>query len=72
MTNRNDLKSMLDELETRVTGQLRDGADVNAFWPVFATESNRVLEAAGPDDFDWVSSQIDDMLQRHGVPVPEA
>jgi hypothetical protein len=72
MTNRNELQEMLDRLDAEVAERLRETADRDAFWPVFAEASNEVLEAAGPEHFDWVSSRIDEMLGRYGISVPEA
>ena len=72
MGHREDLQGMLDRLDTEVAAGLRDNPDPDAFWPTFATQSNIVLEAAGSDDFDWVSSEISVILARHGIPVPEA
>lgn len=72
MSERDDLQSMLDRLDREVAVGLRDNPDRDAFWPDFAARSNAVLEAAGAEHFDWVSAGISEILQRHGVPVPEA
>ncbi|QDE40084.1 hypothetical protein FIV34_13080 [Luteibacter pinisoli] len=72
MSHRDDLQGMLGRLDTEVGTGLRDNPDPDAFWPTFATLSNTVLEAAGPEHFDWVSSEISAMLARYGIPVPEA
>ena len=72
MTNRDELQRMLERLDDEVTAGMRDNPDRDAFWPEFAMQSNAVLEAAGNEHFDWVSARIADMLQRHGIPVPEA
>ena len=72
MTNRNELQEMLDRLDADVAERLRETEDRDAFWPVFAAASNEVLEAAGSEDFDWVSSRIDEMLGRYGISTPEA
>lgn len=67
-----DLKTMLADLDARMAAELRDNPDADAFWPTFAAQSDAVLEAAGPDHSDWVSSELTAMLQRYGVSVPEA
>ncbi|WP_043694609.1 hypothetical protein [Luteibacter sp. 9133] len=72
MTNRDELRQMLERLDSEVTIGLRDNPDRDAFWPEFAMQSNAVLEAAGDEHFDWVSAEIADMLHRHGIPAPEA
>ncbi|SKB47180.1 MULTISPECIES: hypothetical protein [Luteibacter] len=72
MTNRDELRQMLERLDSEVTTGLRDNPDRDAFWPEFAMQSNAVLEAAGDEHFDWVSAEIADMLHRHGIPAPEA
>lgn len=72
MTHQDDLQRMLDRLETEVAAGLRDNPDRDAFWPDFAAQSNAVLEAAGAEHFDWVSAGISEILQRHGIAVPEA
>lgn len=72
MTHQDDLQRMLDRLETEVAAGLRDNPDRDAFWPDFAAQSNSVLEAAGAEHFDWVSASISEILQRHGIAVPEA
>ncbi len=63
---------MLERLDSEVARDLHDNPDPDAFWPAFAQKSNAVLEAAGPDHFDWVSAEVSAILQRHGVAVPEA
>lgn len=72
MSHQEDLQGMLGRLDAEVAAGLRDNPDPDAFWPTFAAQSNTVLEAAGPDDFDWVSAEISAILARHGIPVPEA
>lgn len=72
MTHRDDLQRMLDRLATEVQVGLHENPDPDAFWPTFATQSNLVLEAAGPDYFDWVSSEVSAILMKHGISVPEA
>jgi hypothetical protein len=72
MTDRDELQRMLERLDHEVTAGLRDNPDRDAFWPAFAAQSDKVLEAAGDEHFGWVSAEIAGMLQRHGIPVPEA
>jgi hypothetical protein len=72
MTHRDDLQRMLDRLATEVQAGLHENPDPDAFWPTFATQSNFVLEAAGPEHFDWVSSEVSSILMKHGISVPEA
>lgn len=72
MGQQDDLQSMLDRLDQEVAAGLRDNPDRDAFWPDFAALSNPVLEAAGAEHFDWVSGSIAEILQRHGIAVPEA
>jgi hypothetical protein len=72
MTTRDDLQAMLDRLDAEITERLRETDDRDAFWPAFASASDEVLANAGPEHFDWVSSRIDELLRKHGVPTPEA
>ncbi|QWT22213.1 hypothetical protein KPL74_09410 [Bacillus sp. NP157] len=72
MANRDQLQTMLARLDTEVATGLRDNRDPDAFWPTFAEQSDSVLQAAGPDDFDWVSAEISAILTRHGISIPEA
>ncbi|MEX1826749.1 hypothetical protein [Luteibacter sp. CQ10] len=72
MSQRDDLERMLGRLDAEVESDLRDNPDPDAFWPAFAQKSNAVLEAAGPEHFDWVSSEVSAILHRHGVSAPEA
>ena len=72
MSEKEQLQNMLDRLDREVAAGLRDNPDRDAFWPDFAARSDAVLEAAGAEHFDWVSSGIAEILQRHGVAVPEA
>lgn len=72
MSLHDDLTRMLGRLDEEVARDLRENPDPDAFWPMFAQKSNAVLEAAGPEHFDWVSAEVSAILHRHGVPVPEA
>jgi hypothetical protein len=72
MTHHDDLQRMLDRLAIEVEAGLHENPDPDAFWPTFATQSNLVLEAAGPEHFDWVSSEVSAILMKHGISVPEA
>ena len=72
MTERKALQAMLDRLASDVEAGLHVNPDPDAFWPTFATQSSLVLEAAGPEHFDWVSSEVSAILMKHGISVPEA
>ncbi|WP_218156349.1 hypothetical protein [Dyella sp. OK004] len=51
---------------------MRQSRDRDDFWPMFAALTNPILDSAGPDDFDWVSSQITAILQSNRLTPPEA
>lgn len=72
MSQRQELERLLERLDAEVAADLRDNPDPDAFWPAFARKSDAVLDAAGPEHFDWVSAEVAAILQRHGVPAPEA
>lgn len=70
--SRDQLQSMLDGIAQRIPQLLRDTSDRDEFWSAFATLADTPLAAAGPEDFDWVSARITEMLAACGVTPPEA
>lgn len=69
---REQLKTHLEHLHSQVPGLLQGSGDRDEFWPAFASLADSILEAAGPDDYEWVSSQITQILQQNAVTPPEA
>lgn len=39
------------------------------FWQAFAGLADLIIDAAGPDDFDWIACQINAMLEARGLLV---
>jgi len=64
---RAQLASMLAKLDQAIPGLLRDYPDDADFWPAFAGEADVIEDAAGAEDFAWVSDQIDELLAKHGL-----
>ena len=71
-TPRDQLQTMLDAIAQKVPHLLRETGDRDEFWSAFATLTDPPLAAAGPEDFDWVSARITEMLEASGVTPPEA
>ncbi|TBR37065.1 MULTISPECIES: hypothetical protein [Dyella] len=71
-STRDQLQAHLDALHAQVPQLLNGSDDRDEFWPAFASLADPILEAAGPDDYDWVSSQITGILQLNDVSPPEA
>ncbi|WP_266171259.1 hypothetical protein [Dyella subtropica] len=69
---RDELKLALDSLLLQVQGLLRQSGDSDEFWPMFASLADPILDSAGPDDFDWASSQITHILEANKLTPPEA
>lgn len=44
--------------------------DPGDFWPAFAGLVDLIVDAAGPDDGDWIACQINAMLEARGLLVP--
>ena len=62
---RTQLEERLKRLDVTV-GELQA-----AFWSAFAAETDFATEEAGADDVAWVNDQIDDILRKHNIAVPE-
>lgn len=71
-SSRDQLELDLQQLHDQVPRLLRGNEDRDEFWPAFATLADPILEAAGPDDYDWVSAQITGILQSNDITPPEA
>jgi len=71
-TPRDQLQAMLDNIAQQVPHLLRETDDRDEFWTAFANLTDPPLAAAGPEDFDWVSAKITEMLAACGVTPPEA
>lgn len=67
-----ELQVALDRLLLQVPRLMRQSRDRDDFWPMFAAITNPILDSAGPEDFDWVSSQITAILQDNRLTPPEA
>jgi|GEM_PF-2206402 len=39
------------------------------FWSAFAGLADLIVDAAGPDDYDWIACQINAMLEARGLLV---
>jgi hypothetical protein len=50
----------------RLQRELPDPAD---FWPAFAGLADLIVDAAAPDDHDWIACQINAMLEARGLLV---
>lgn len=64
---REELDSILDELERELPGLLKDSDDQDDFWMAFAALSDAIEDDAVPADLDYVRSRIDGMLGAHGL-----
>ena len=71
-TPREQLQSMLDGIAQQVPHLPRKNANRAECWSDFATLTEPKPAAAGPEDFDWVSARITEMLAACGVTPPEA
>lgn len=71
-TPREQLQAMLDGIAQQIPRLLRETPDRDEFWSAFADLTDPPLAAAGPEDFDWVSARITEMLAACGVTPPEA
>jgi hypothetical protein len=63
---RAELQILLNELAEQTRALVRDHPDDGDFWSAFAGASDFIVDDAGPNDYDWVSRQIDRILQVNG------
>lgn len=66
-TDREQLQIQMNRLTVQMPRLQRECPDPADFWPAFAGIADSVVDAAGPEDFDWVVTQIDAILNRNGL-----
>jgi len=59
----------LNRLLVQLPRLQREFPDPADFWPAFAGLADQIVDAAGPDDYDWVACQINAMLEARGLLV---
>ena len=64
---REELDSILDELESELPGLLKDTEDQDDFWMAFTGLADAIEDDAAPEDLDYVRSRISAMLGSSGV-----
>lgn len=62
-------KMQLNRLLATLPYLQQEFPDPADFWPAFAGLADLIIDAAGPDDFDWVACQINAMLEARGLLV---
>ncbi|PMQ04231.1 hypothetical protein DyAD56_16205 [Dyella sp. AD56] len=67
MTDRARLHQKLNAIEAELPALIREHTDPAELWPAFAGIADEVLDAAGPDLYEWVADKIDGMLSFHGL-----
>jgi hypothetical protein len=65
--SRDSLMIRIDRLAVELPGLQRESPDPAEFWPRFAGQADCIVDAAAPDDYDWVVTQIDAMLASRGL-----
>ncbi|OJW42485.1 MAG: hypothetical protein BGO50_01760 [Rhodanobacter sp. 67-28] len=68
---RDELQALLKTLGDQMPVLVREHPDDGDFWANFAGASDFILDAAGPDDFDWVLEQINALLIANGKPTED-
>lgn len=69
-SSRAQLRLNLDALDAKIPSLLDAHPDPDEFWAAFAGESDFATESARSEDYDWVNTEIDDLLRKHGVAIP--
>lgn len=67
MKTRDDLQALLNSLEADLPGMLERNPDPADFWPEFAGRADEIVDGAGPDDHDWATAKVDELLALHGL-----
>lgn len=65
--HRADLVTQLEALELALPDILARCTDEADFWPEFAGIADEIVEAALPEDHDYVAGRIDSMLKNAGM-----
>jgi hypothetical protein len=65
--SRSELTLKLKALEDAMPALLAAHPEDADFWPAFAGEAEAIEEAAAPEDFEFVRTQIDCVLGSHGL-----
>lgn len=66
---RNREQMQLNRLLAKLPCLQQEFPDPADFWPAFAGLADLIVDAAGPDDLDWIACQINAMLEAHGLLV---
>lgn len=64
---RDQLQVALNRLLLQVGRIKREFPDPVEFWPEFAGRADAIVDAASPQDYDWVVTQLDRMLEGEGL-----
>ena len=64
--SRSELEKQISALAAQTPAMVRDHPDDADFFPAFAGESDVILDGAGPDDVEWVLTEIDSILAVNG------
>lgn len=66
---RNHEQIQLNRLVVQLPRLQQEFPDPADFWSAFAGLADLIVDAAGPDDHDWVACQINAMLEARGLLV---
>lgn len=67
---RDELQTLLDELDKSMPALKKDNPDEADFWPAFAGMADLILDGASAQDYDWVNQQTDAILAKHHMGIP--
>jgi hypothetical protein len=67
MTSRDQLDSLLDQLEGALPTLIEEHPHVNSFWSAFARAADVVEELASAENWDHVQARIRRMLKNVGM-----
>jgi hypothetical protein len=63
---RDHAQALLQLLDQLLPALIADNPDDADFWPAFAGEADVILDGVGPEDHEWASKAIDELLTKHG------
>jgi hypothetical protein len=61
----------LDRLETELPRIIQEYPFDGDFWTAFSSQADEIEHAAGPNDWRYVHTRIDQMLRAAGIIPPE-
>jgi hypothetical protein len=69
MSSREELERRLAKLDAEMPQLLAQYVDQGDFMEAFSDRADEITDDATGEDADWIFSQVDQILERHGFPA---